>query len=298
MLDLVMSKKDGAPVAGLIKDKKKAINRFVAGLKLRGEEPNYNGRGYRGSFAEFGNRALELGATQDEIRQAFDEATVPQKYTEKMSALGGKKLANRFVGDLSRAIIKAGYNITFLPHNGNAITGEGRDAMSRNGRKWTIGYKTEIEADGEKFKLGFDAITDEGDGPTYYVVSNMNSTDTSSIFRMHGTMGRNEFLAKVLAAIPKVAVAESRRVEHEEIYFETLSATLEEVNRLVKAKGYDAINPDEFFKFGQGGISYGQTKSEQFDLFWGEKPVKPARRMNIQVYRMDSGRYELNAYIQ
>ena len=82
-----------------------------------------------------------------------------------------------------------------------------------------------------------------------------------------------------------------------ETYFETLNSTLEEVNRLAKAKGYDEIESDEFFKFGQGGVSYGQTRKERFALSKNGTPVKPARSMNIQVYRMDSGKYELNAYI-
>ena len=85
--------------------------------------------------------------------------------------------------------------------------------------------------------------------------------------------------------------------ESHDIYFDILSATLEEVNRLAKAKGYDEINSDEFFRFGQGGISYGQTKKERFELYKNGQPTKPARNMNIQVYRMDSGKYELNAYV-
>lgn len=41
--------------------------------------------------------------------------------------------------------------------------------MARNGRKWTIGYKAEINLGNKTVQLDFDAITDEGGGPTSYI---------------------------------------------------------------------------------------------------------------------------------
>lgn len=76
MSDLVLSGKDGEGIARTIKDKKKAIGRFIAGLKLSGDTIDVSSYGsrqqYNYNFREFGNRALELGATTEEIQSIFD----------------------------------------------------------------------------------------------------------------------------------------------------------------------------------------------------------------------------------
>jgi hypothetical protein len=74
MLDLVMKGNDGDTVAKLIKDKNKAIARFVAGLKLANSSLKYNDswKSYSGSFSSLGDKALELGATPEEIQNLYD----------------------------------------------------------------------------------------------------------------------------------------------------------------------------------------------------------------------------------
>jgi len=201
MLDLVMQGGDGATVAKLIKDKGKAIARFVAGLKLDNSPLVYDPTSrhspyWRSSFSELGNKAIELGATPEEIQELYDRTTVPEGYFDKMAALGGKKLDNRFVGSISKAVIDAGCDINYLPHNGRALTLDGRYAMERNGRKWTIGYKTSIDLGDRQLPFEFDVITDEGDGPSLYVLDG-NASDP--VFRplSYRATGRNEFVAKL-----------------------------------------------------------------------------------------------------
>jgi len=202
MSDLVLSGKDGASVAKSIKDKNKAIARFVSGLKLENKTPDYNERWkeYRGYFSEFGNKALELGATVEEIQAVFDETEIPSKYAEQLTDLSDKKLDDRFVGTLSKAVLDNGFDINYL-HSGNALTIVGKDAMRRSGRKWTIGYKTEITLGDKVVKLSFDAITDEGDGPTSYFIDNSGS---DPIFRNpygHEEVGKIKFVASVIKAL-------------------------------------------------------------------------------------------------
>lgn len=206
MLNLVLTGNDGEGIANTIKDKKKAIARFVAGLKLSGSEFKYNEnwKSFTSVFNYFGNRALELGATVEEIKNEYDNAIVPQKYLDQLQTLSSKKLDNRFVGAISKAIIDAGFNITYLNKGGNALTPTGRDAMARNGRKWTIGYKSQIDVNGQLYDFNFDAITDEGDGPTSYVVAD----GTASIFMRMKTwkaVGVREFITKILEVLNKVA---------------------------------------------------------------------------------------------
>lgn len=208
MLDLVLTNKDGESVAKSIKNKDKAIARFVSGMKLKGLSVRYDDRWkeYNGSFSSFGNKALSLGATPDEIKSVFDSTTIPDKYNDKLNSLSDKKLNDRFVGVISKTVINAGLDINFLPHNGNAITMMGRDAMNRNGRKWTIGYKSEITVDDKKVKLFFDAITDEAINnapPTLYVIDYRNSDSMFGSIHSYVPMGIRKFTSKIMIVLTK-----------------------------------------------------------------------------------------------
>ena len=198
MLDLVLENKDGNPK--VIKSKNKAIARFVTGLKLKKKPIIYTSEWneYNGWFYEFGNRALSLGATPKEIQDAFDSIThIPIEIVKKHNHLSTKRLDDRFVCLFSKAILKAKFDIVFVYH-GNALTLEGKDAMGRNGRKWTIGYKTIID---KKINFAFDAITDEGFGPTSYVIDKANSdtifSDLSSFERYRVKELINQVLTRI-----------------------------------------------------------------------------------------------------
>lgn len=202
MTDLVLKgDTNGEKVAKLIKDKNKAMARFVAGLKLNNSPLRYEDNKwspYRSSsFSRLGDLALELGATPQEIQDLYDSTNIPSSIIEKMNKRSGKKLNNEFVGVISKAVLDAGFDINYNPHNGNAITFLGKEAMQKNGRKWTIGYKSEISANGKKYKLVFDAITDEGFGPTYYVIDGGNSDKVFYDIFPEKTYGKNEFVAKL-----------------------------------------------------------------------------------------------------
>ena len=207
MLDLAVTNNEGEKVAKSIKNKDKAIVRYVCGLKILdySKFPYYeDGKYFNSTFSCFADRAIELGATIEEIREAFDQAPViPQSILDANQSYVGKKLQNRFVGFMSKAVIDAGYDINFLPHSGYAITYEGRDAMDRNGRKWTIGYDTEIIINGVKYRFVFDAITCEGGGPTSYVID----YSTHSTFPNPGwrKIGKLEFLDCVMTGIKRAA---------------------------------------------------------------------------------------------
>lgn len=202
MSDLVLTGKDYQAVVKSLKDKEKTINRFVTGLKLLGKRPTLDKWGkYTGDFSLFGNKALDLGATPEEIENLFNSTEVPEEFKDN-SSKKGKKLDNGYVSFISIEVIKNGWDIEFLRHNGYAITSIGKESMERNGRKWTIGYKTIITIGDNKIKFNFDAITDEGGGPTYYCVDR-----TSDIFfdsdSQRNYMGKREFLNKLMIKLKK-----------------------------------------------------------------------------------------------
>jgi len=202
MVDLVLSGKDGNAAANAIKDKRKAIARFVCGCKLTNDRPAPCSwrNGFMNSFSEFGDKALSLGATVEEIQTIYDAIIIPQKYVDKMGVMAGKKLRDRFVGDFVKKVLDNGFDIEFLPHNGYAISYVGKAAMSRNGRKWTIGYKSEITLKDKKVKLIFDAITDEGDGPTSYVVCD-ESDNMFGNFSDYEKLGKQKFIKEIIETL-------------------------------------------------------------------------------------------------
>ena len=74
-----------------------------------------------------------------------------------------------------------------------------------------------------------------------------------------------------------------------EIYHNTLSSVLDEVERYVQSKGYEV--GDYFPEINH--VSYGTTERTQLEML---KDGRIANTLAIQIYRLDSGKYELNCY--
>ena len=74
-----------------------------------------------------------------------------------------------------------------------------------------------------------------------------------------------------------------------EIYHNTLSSVLDEVERYVQSKGYEV---GDYFPL-INHVSYGSTERTQLEML---KDGRIANTLAIQIYRLDSGKYELNCY--
>lgn len=208
MMKLVLTDDTGSKALSAIKDKNKAMQRYVAGLKLKGgTEVKYEQRksgsySFSGPFWQFAELAIDLGATPEEIVELFDNTEVPQKYFDEMAKKGGKKLDSWVVGAISQLILDMGYDIEYLPHNGYALTSEGQWAMEQSGLKWTIGYKTLIDLGDRKVKFNFDAITDESVDrkPVYYVKAH-NTDEMFNQFSGYKRTGIRELKQLIKAAL-------------------------------------------------------------------------------------------------
>ena len=86
------------------------------------------------------------------------------------------------------------------------------------------------------------------------------------------------------------------KVQQNDTYFETLSAALDAVRERVEKKGYTVDENEMFTQFGTGGINYLETKRVTIALLRNGIPDK-RRSVTIAIYRMDSGKYELTAYM-
>ncbi len=89
-------------------------------------------------------------------------------------------------------------------------------------------------------------------------------------------------------------------VDKHKVYFSSLAEVIEAIYDIAEDNGYNVV--DIFPDLTYGGISYGQTKKVKVELEWNgkEKRGKSKKRdnnvMNVSIYRMDSGNYELNTY--
>jgi predicted Zn-dependent protease len=101
---------------------------------------------------------------------------------------------------------------------------------------------------------------------------------------------------KITENFKKELKALFKEEKNNDTYFDTLSQTLQKVEERAKKDGFEIVDQErEFFLFGVGGVKYGDTKRGSFDL---EKEGKLSKKkLQVQIYRMDSGRYELNQYI-
>jgi hypothetical protein len=77
-----------------------------------------------------------------------------------------------------------------------------------------------------------------------------------------------------------------------ETYHKTLGDALREIERYAIARGYDPI---EFGPFDVEAVNYGTTKKMHLDLSKNGKPIR--QNLQVQIYRMDGGTYELNMYV-
>jgi hypothetical protein len=78
-------------------------------------------------------------------------------------------------------------------------------------------------------------------------------------------------------------------------YFETLSAAVDQAVKEAESKGYTIDEDDRWQEFGTDGIEYGKTRKGSIGLFKNDVPQK--KMLQVSIYRMDSGRYELTSYI-
>jgi len=100
------------------------------------------------------------------------------------------------------------------------------------------------------------------------------------------------FLPNVTPGIKTQPKGVSEGMKDYEIYHKTLNSAISQIEKYAMARGYDPI---EFGMFDVQHVAYGETKRIRMPLTINGAPTK--KMINAQIYRMDSGTYELNMYI-
>jgi hypothetical protein len=100
------------------------------------------------------------------------------------------------------------------------------------------------------------------------------------------------FLPSVTPNVNPRPKAMNEKINDYEVYNKTLGETLREIQRYVVSRGFDQI---EFENHDVAHVNYGKTHRIQKVLSKGG--VETKKGLNVQIYRMDSGNYELNMYV-
>lgn len=125
--------------------------------------------------------------------------------------------------------------------------------------------------------------------------------------RITGTAGKKWFDAMIrkhnlsTTRVPDDKFLESDGVNEKvtpQLYHKSYTKAVQHAADIAKKRGYE-VDPeswDDEITYGKGKPSVGKTVRHHVSLLKDGKPQK--RKLNIQVYGMDSGNYELNMYIE
>lgn len=251
----------------------------------------------------FKKKIQELAGILNEIdaasyKQKFDSQTYPaiQKFFRGM---GYKIAISKNLNDATTNLAKFAMasnpkakNVIMF-YNGNPVGGFNilvNPAFAGDIQKFVAGSKLVGPKDGEikDFQLAYQ-ITD----PQSKQVQKRNDKFKAYILKPNLAATAAPATAQAAATQGQALFKESKS---EDTYFDTLSQALDKVLEKTTKDGYEIVDQErEFFLFGIGGIKYGETKRASFELIKNDKPSK--KKLHIQIYRMESGRYELNQYI-
>jgi hypothetical protein len=81
-----------------------------------------------------------------------------------------------------------------------------------------------------------------------------------------------------------------------QIYFETLAETIEGIKTRLFADRIELTNPAEIGCVFAGHLNYGNDRSGNFEIA-SLRGKSTKKWFHAQIYRMDSGRYELTTYV-
>lgn len=252
----------------------------------------------------FKRKIQELAGILNEVdaaafKQKFDTQTFPaiQKY---FKTLGYKIAISKNLNDPNTNLAKFAMasnpkakNVIMF-YNGNPVGGFNilvNPVFAPDVQKFVTASKLVGPKDGEikDFQLAYQ-ITD----PQTKQIQKRNDKFKAYIFKPNLAAPATATAGAQAAATQGQALF--KEIKSEEIYFDTLSQALDKVLEYATKKGFEIDDQErEFFLFGVGGIQYGETKRASFSLLKDQKPVK--KKLQVQIYRMDSGRYELNQYI-
>jgi hypothetical protein len=168
-------------------------------------------------------------------------------------------------------------------------------SVADSNKEMVLNQAEEFEHHAEEFES---AVEKADEIPAWVVAKSQRaSTDLSDI--THYLDGENE-QKREMEEGEEYAKGGKFGVDKHRVYFSSFAEVMDAINDIANENGYNVV--DIFPDLSYGGVGYGQTKRAKVELEWNgkEKVGKSKKRekntMNVQIYRMDSGNYELNSY--
>lgn len=76
-------------------------------------------------------------------------------------------------------------------------------------------------------------------------------------------------------------------------YFDTMSLAIDTAKEQADRKNFEVIDNELLWEH----VPYGQTRKRSLELVSKNTGAKSKKMLHVSLYRMESGRYELTAYI-
>ena len=106
-------------------------------------------------------------------------------------------------------------------------------------------------------------------------------------------VGSKERLFEIFRKVNKINLNEDNS---NGTYFDTQSDAVEFAKNNVENRGFEVKDEDiANSKFGEGWVGYENTRRDTIPLYKNGKPQ--LKMLQISIYRMPSGKYELTSYI-
>jgi len=168
-------------------------------------------------------------------------------------------------------------------------------SIADSNKEMLLNQAEEFEHHAEEFES---AVEKADEIPAWVVAKSQRaSTDLSDI--THYLDGENE-QNREMEEGEEYAKGGEFGVGKHRVYFSSFAEVMDAINDIANENGYDVV--DIFPDLSYGGVGYGQTKRAKVELEWngkdkmGKSKKRDKNTLNVQIYRMDSGNYELNTY--
>jgi len=288
---------DGRPTMVTARSGKEAVTRAA---KKVGIDPklittgDYTVKGNTKESVELGEAKIEVGdrvRVKDDAKKVVDRSRLGKSGVVLPNGMGGSSIRVKFADGKT-----AMFNKNDLEVNESVELGE-----SALAKQWQSG-KSSIKSGSVELIRGKSGVhTIKKGGKT---IGDFSLDYDDWVVNIKGkkgqhTLGSIDDIVKMASSMKEsVELGEARKSgANYEVYHKDFSTAVQYAKKEVEKKGYE-IDDDEWFRKVASGPrkpSKGKTNSYNIELTKGGKTVK--QRLQMQVYGMDSGKYELNYYV-
>jgi hypothetical protein len=127
--------------------------------------------------------------------------------------------------------------------------------------------------------------------------ANLSDKEISTMITLFRNVGRKA-AAPILTALKRERLKRTLKEAAYPLYHPTFTAAAQAATDLAKKKGFEVDEDDWFNQVSTGPKKPGKGKTNRYIVKVTKGGKETKKRLAFQVYGMDSGKYELNAYVE